>query len=128
MARIITKTKLDARSIDIINVIRNNASYAYQKDVPKIDKEQDIPKVGEILFGNPTHANEFINALVNRIALVRMQSATFNDPYKHLKKGYLEFGETVEDIFVGIIKAIKYDPEKGASREFKRTLDRKSVV
>lgn len=122
MARIIAKTKLDARSIDILNVIRNNASYAYQKDVPKIEKEQDIPKVGEILFGNPTHSNEFINALINRIALVRMQSATFNNPYKHLKKGYLEFGETVEDIFVGIIKAVKYDAEKGASREFKRTL------
>lgn len=122
MARIITKTKLDARSIDILNVIRNNASYAYQKDVPKIDKDQDIPKVGEILFGNPTHANEFINALINRIALVRVQSATFNNPYKHLKKGFLEFGESVEDIFVGIINAVKYDAEKGASREFKRTL------
>jgi hypothetical protein len=122
MARIIAKTKLDARSIDILNVIRNNASYAYHKDIPKIENEQDIPKVGEILFGNPTHSNEFINALINRIALVRMQSATFNNPYKHLKKGYLEFGETVEDIFVGIIRAVKYDPEKGASREFKRTL------
>lgn len=122
MARIIAKSKLDARSIDILNVIRNNASYAYQKDVPVITKEEDIPKVGEILFGNPTHSNEFINALVNRIALVRMQSATFNNPYKHLKKGYLEFGESVEDIFVGIIKAVKYDAEKGASREFKRTL------
>lgn len=122
MARIIAKTKLDARSIDILNVIRNNASYAYQKDIPTIEKEQDIPKVGEILYGNPTHSNEFINALINRIALVRMQSATFNNPYKHLKKGYLEFGETVEDIFVGIIRAVKYDPEKGASREFKRTL------
>lgn len=122
MARMIAKTKLDARSIDILNVIRNNASYAYQKDVPKIEKEQDIPKVGEILFGNPTHSNEFINALINRIALVRVQSATFNNPYKHLKKGYLEFGETVEDIFVSIINAVKYDPEKGSSREFKRTL------
>lgn len=122
MARIIANTKLNARSIDILNVIRNNASYAYQKDVPIIEKEQDIPKVGEILFGNPTHSNEFINALINRIALVRMQSATFNNPYKKLKKGFLEFGETVEDIFVGIIRAVKYDPEKGASREFKRTL------
>ena len=122
MSRIIAKTKLDARSIDILNVIRNNASYAYQKDIPKIETEQDIPKVGEILFGNPTHSNEFINALINRIALVRVQSVTFNNPYKHLKKGYLEFGETVEDIFVGIIKAVKYDPEKGTSREFKRTL------
>lgn len=128
MARIIAKTKLDARSIDILNVIRNNASYAYQKDIPKIEQEQDIPKVGEILFGNPTHSNEFINALVNRIALVRAQSATFNNPYKHLKKGYLEFGESVEDIFVGIIKAVKYDPEKGASREFKRTLPNVQTV
>lgn len=128
MARIISKTKLDARSIDILNVIRNNASYAYQKDIPKIEQEQDIPKVGEILFGNPTHSNEFINALVNRIALVRAQSATFNNPYKHLKKGYLEFGESVEDIFVGIIKAVKYDPEKGASREFKRTLPNVQTV
>lgn len=122
MARIIAKTKLDARSIDILNVIRNNASYAYQKDIPRIENEQDIPKVGEILYGNPTHSNEFINALINRIALVRMQSATFNNPYKHLKKGYLEFGESVEDIFVGIIRAVKYDPEEGANREFKRTL------
>lgn len=122
MPRIIAKTKLDARSIDILNVIRNNASYAYQKDVPAITQDEDIPKVGGILFGNPTHANEFINALVNRIALVRVQSATFNNPYKHLKKGYLEFGETVEDIFVGIIKAVKYDAEKAPSREFKRTL------
>ena len=89
-------------SVDILNVIRNNASYAYQKDVPKIEQEQDIPKVGEILFGNPTHSNEFINALINRIALVRMQSATFNNPYAILKKGYLEFGESIEDIFVSI--------------------------
>lgn len=122
MPRIIAKTKLDARTIDILNVIRNNASYPYQKDVPNITKEEDIPKVGEILFGNPMHANEFINALVNRIALVRAKSATFNNPYKHLKKGYLEFGETVENIFVGIIKAVKYNAEKAPDREFKRTL------
>lgn len=112
MARIIAKSKLDARSIDILNVIRNNASYAYQKDVPVIAKEEDIPKVGEILFGNPTHSNEFINALVNRIALVRMQSATFNNPYKHLKKGYLEFGESVEDILLELSRLSNMTPRR----------------
>lgn len=122
MAKRIAQTTLNARTIDILNVIRANASYEYQKDVPKIDKENDIPKVGEIIYGTPTHANEFLNALMNRIALVRLQSAVFNNPFSHLKKGYIEFGESVEDIFVGIIKAVKFDPEKAAGREFKRTL------
>lgn len=122
MAKRIAQTTLNARTIDILNVIRANASYEYQKDVPKIDKENDIPKVGEIIYGTPVHANEFINALVNRIAIVRLQSAIFNNPYSHLKKGFLEFGETVEDIFVGIIKAMKFDPEKAESREFKRSM------
>ena len=122
MAKRIAQTTLNARTIDILNVIRANASYEYQKDVPKIDKENDIPKVGEIIYGTPVHANEFINALVNRIAIVRLQSAIFNNPYAHLKKGYLEFGETVEDIFVGIIKAMKFDPEKAQGREFKRSM------
>ncbi len=121
MAKRIAQTTLNARTIDILNVIRANASYEYQKDVPKIDKENDIPKVGEIIYGTPVHANEFINALVNRIAIVRLQSAIFNNPYSHLKKGFLEFGETVEDIFVGIIKAMKFDPEKTEGREFKRS-------
>lgn len=122
MAKRIAQTTLNARTIDILNVIRANASYEYQKDVPKIDKENDIPKVGEIIYGTPVHANEFINALVNRIAIVRLQSAIFNNPYSRLKKGYLEFGETVEDIFVGIIKAMKFDPEKSEGREFKRSM------
>lgn len=122
MAKRIAQTTLNARTIDILNVIRANASYEYQKDVPKIDKENDIPKVGEIIYGTPTHANEFLNALMNRIALVRLQSAVFNNPFSHLKKGYIEFGESVEDIFVGIIKAVKFDSEKAACREFKRTL------
>ena len=122
MAKRIAQTTLNARTIDILNVIRANASYEYQKDVPKIDKENDIPKVGEIIYGTPAHANEFINALINRIAIVRLQSAIFNNPYSQLKKGFIEFGETVEDIFVGIIKAVKFDPEKAEGREFKRTL------
>lgn len=122
MAKKIAVTNLNARTIDILNVIRANASYEYQKDVPKIEKENDIPTIGEYICGTPAHANEFLNALINRIALVRVKSAVFNNPYSHLKKGYLEFGESVEDIFVGIINAVKYTPEKAPEREFKRTV------
>lgn len=122
MSRRIANSTLNASTIDIMNVIRQNASYEYQQNVPKVAIASDIPKVGEVIYGTPTFANQFINALVNRIAIVRVQSATFNNPYSILKKGYIEFGETVEDIFVSIAKAVDFDPEKATQREFQRTI------
>lgn len=122
MPRRIVQTTLNASTLDILNVIRQNASYDYQQNVPEVTQATDIPKVGEVIYGTPAFANQFLNALINRIATVRVQSATFNNPYSMLKKGYIEFGETIEDIFVGIAKVVDYTPEKGASREFKRTM------
>ena len=122
MARRIANSTLNASTIDILNVIRQNASYDYQQNVPEVETVNDIPKVGEIIYGTPAFANQFINALVNRIAIVRVQSATFNNPYSILKKGYIEYGESVEDIFVSIAKAVDFNVEKAAKREFQRTI------
>lgn len=118
----IAATTLNASTLDIINTIRANASYEYQSLVPEITTATEIPKVGEILFGYPALANQFINALVNRIASVRVKSANFNNPYAPLKKGFLEFGETVEEAFVSVAKAREFSVEKAPAREFKRTL------
>ena len=122
MARRIAVSNLNASTMDILNTIRANASAEYQQYVPEVTKATDIPKVGEVLYGYPAFANQFINALVNRIALVRVNSATFNNDYAELKKGYLEFGETVEEVFVNIAKAREFSAEKAKDREFKRTL------
>lgn len=122
MARKIAVSTLNASTIDILNVIRQNASLQYQNQVPVVETKNDIPKVGEKIYGTPALANEFINALVNRIALVRIKSATFNNPYRDLKKGYLEFGETIEEVFVNIARVRTFDVEKVDEREFKRTL------
>ena len=122
MPRRISNTTLNASTIDILNVIRQNASLEYQNNVPEITQATDIPAVGEVLMGYPALANQFINALVNRIALVRVESATFNNPYAPLKKGYLEYGETVEEIFVNIAKVFVFSEEKAEARELKRYL------
>ena len=122
MAKRIANTQLNGRTIDILNVIRTNASYEYQQSIPLINDAQGIPRVGEALYGNPTLANEFINALVNRIALVVVNSAVFYNPYSILKKGYIEYGETVEEIFTKIVKVQEFSAEKAVTREFKRTI------
>ena len=122
MPKRIANTTLNASTIDILNVIRANASYEYQSAVPEITKTTDIPAVGEILYNTPALANIFIHSLVNRIALVKVKSAIFNNAYSQLKKGYLEFGEVVEEVFVNIAKAREFSAEKAESREFKRTI------
>lgn len=122
MAKRIAVSTLNASTIDILNVIRQNATAEYQSLVPIVATETDIPKVGEVLFGYPALANQFINALVNRIAAVRVKSAVFNNGFADLKKGYLEFGESIEEVFVNIAKAREFSAEKAEAREFKRTL------
>ena len=122
MAKKIAVSTLNASTLDILNTIRQNASYEYQSLVPEVTSAHDIPAVGEVLYGYPALANQFLNALVNRIALVQVKSSLYNNPYARLKKGYLEFGETIEEVFVEIAKAREFSAEKAASREFKRTL------
>lgn len=122
MPRRIAVSTLNASTINILNVIRANASAEYQSMVPEITKDNEIPRVGEVLYGYPALANQFLASLVNRIALVRVKSAVFNNAYSKLKKGYLEFGETVEEVFVGIAKAREFSAEKAEARELKRTI------
>lgn len=122
MPRKIAVSTLNASTIDILNTIRANASAQYQDQVPEVATNYDVRQVGDVFFGYPNLANEFLSALVNQIALVRIRSATFNNPYRMFKKGFLETGETVEEVFVQIAKARDFSPEKAASRELKRTI------
>ena len=121
MAHLVAQSKLNASTIDILNVIRQNASLEYQSKVPKVNNVDDIMKVGEIIRGTPGFSNQFVNTLVNRIAFVLVQSSTFNNPFKMLKKGVLDYGEVIEDVFINIAKVVDYDPSKAESREFART-------
>ena len=122
MAKRIAITELNATTLDILNVIRENASALYRDKIPTITDVKDLPKVGDVLYGYPALANEFVSALVNRIALVRIKSANFNNMYADLKKGYLEFGEVVEEVFVNLAKAREFSVAKAEAREFKRVL------
>lgn len=123
MKRRISVQNLNASTVDILNVIRKNAGQQYQDLVPEISKSSEIPKVGEVLFGYPALANQCISALINRIAAVRVKSVTFNDPMnKRFGKGLLEYGETVEEIFVQIANVRVFDYDKAEKRELKRTM------
>ena len=95
------------KGMAILNVIRSEASQAYQDRIP-IATPDNIAEVGNPILKFEAHANEFLNALVNRIGLVIITSRMYNNPLKEFKRGEVTLGETVEEIFVNIIKAEPY--------------------
>lgn len=113
-------SELNASTVDILNVIRSNASVDYQSNVPEIAQAREIVHVGQSIMGEASLLNEFVNALVNRIALVRIRSAIFYNPYAELKKGILALGETVEEVYVSMAKAMCFSADKAEKRDLKR--------
>ena len=118
-----TVKTLTNSSVDILNVIRENASQNYRDYVPKATPDADsVRQIGAIIMDFPALQNEFLNSLVNRIGRVLITSKMYDNPWSFFKKGMLEFGETVEEIFVNIAKPFQFDPATAESTIFKREI------
>lgn len=113
--------ELNASSVDILNAIRNNASQTYRNLVPRAT-DTNVREIGRILMGNPTFQNEFLSSLVNRIGMVLITSKMYSNPWSIFKKGRMEYGETIEEIFVNIAKAHTYDVDVAEEQVFKREI------
>ena len=110
-------------SVDVLNAIRNNATMNYKNYVPIATPDADsIRTIGAIIMDNPQLQNEFLSALVNRIGRVLITSKMYENPWSMFKKGMLEFGETIEEIFVNIAKPFQFDPEGSENTVFKREI------
>lgn len=123
MPNIPNAMKLTKKSVDILNAIRNSASVNYRDYVPKAtDNLDSIREIGAVIMNYPVLQNEFLNALVNRIGRVMITSKMFTNPWAMFKKGMLDFGETIEEIFVNIAKPFKYDPAVAENKVFAREI------
>ena len=110
-------------SVDILNAIRNNATQNYRDYVPKATPDADsIRQIGAIIMDYPALQNEFLSALVNRIGRVLITSKMYDNPWAFFKRGLLEFGESVEEIFVNIAKPFQFDPAVAETNVFKREI------
>lgn len=110
-------------SVDILNAIRNNASTNYREYVPQATLDSDsIREIGAVIMDYPALQNEFLSALVNRIGRVILTSKSYDNPWAMFKKGMLEFGESIEEVFVNIAKPFQFDPHVAESNVFKREI------
>lgn len=116
-----------ANGVNVLNVIRQNATAVYQDRIPEATAE-NLHEVGDAILTYEAQANEFVNTLVNRIGLVILNNRMATNPLAALKKGRLAVGETIEEIYIDVIKAQTYDPRAAQDTLFKRHLPNVSSV
>ena len=98
-------------SLDILNRIRAEASQEYQDRIPEASRE-NLASIGQAFASYSVLYNEFKDALINRIGLTLLETATFENKLKGLKLGTITSGQDVQEIFVGMAKAEGvYDPD-----------------
>lgn len=111
-------------SKDVINAILNEGwSINYRDYVPITATDADsIRDIGKIIMDAPNLRNAFATDLINRIVLVIVTSKMYDNPWARLKKGKLDIGESVEEIFVNMARAELYNPAGSAETVFKRSI------
>jgi len=98
-------------NIDWLNAFRNELGYDYQSRIPEAT-QANVQDVVQKLWTFKPQMNQFIDALVNRIGLVIFSEWSWNNPLAPLKRGMLNWGETIEEIMVGLIEADEYDSDR----------------
>lgn len=95
-------------AVEAMNTIRANASTFYQGVVP-VATAGNISAVADPILNYQSVNNEFLNALVNRIALTIVHQRMFTNPLDRFKKGMIPLGNDVQEIFTNPAKGVGYD-------------------
>lgn len=123
MAKAPAKTSLTGDSVKILNAIRGQASPYYQNMIPRAtENDTSIREIGNIMMQFQPLQNEFLSALYNRIGRVIITSKMYYNPWAPFKKGLMELGETIEEVFVNIARAHTFNPEVAETEFMKREI------
>lgn len=136
MAEKPTNKKLNAKTPQILNTIRESVGGDFEAGTPHVlsvgdemadgvtatseDSLMSIRAFGQAIMSNVGWQNAFLSELLNRIGLEIISSKSYQNPWANLKRGRLEYGEVIEDIFINICEPFSYNPELAESQVDKR--------
>ena len=86
------------------------------------DDNRSLHNIGQYIMQYESYQNAYLTALVNRIARVIVTSRMWKDKWAVFDMGKMDYGETIEEIFVNIAKPHSYDPAKAETQVFKREI------
>lgn len=94
--------------LEILNTIRANSSQMYQDRIPEATAN-NLKDIGGLLVDYQVARNEFVDALINKIAFTICSSRRYKNPLSVLKKGKKPFGTDIEEIYVNPVAGSEFD-------------------
>ena len=94
----------------VFNVIREDSSKVFMETVPSATAD-NINTLSNILFNDAYQPmlNEFVNNLINRIALTIVRNKSYDNPLSIFKKGSVPLGTDIQDIYENPAVAETYE-------------------
>lgn len=87
-------------AIEILATIRDNSTLDYQTRVSAATRD-NLASVGQAITSDKNIMNEFMEALINKVALSSVKSRMYTNPLAKLKTGIGKpMGNTIEEIFI----------------------------
>lgn len=112
----ITPFKPDTPNYKILNYVRNRSGNDYRDRVPAAT-QSDISATINALNNNVQLMNEFAQGFVNKVGLTIAKNRNWTNKLAKFKRGMLEFGESIEEFNVGLVRAYVYDFDKDYGEE-----------
>ena len=89
-------------------------------EIQNLDNTSTLHTIGQIITEYQPYRNQFVDTLINRIAMVMVTSKTWDNPWSVFKRGTMELGESIEEVFVNIARPFSFNPDKAENRVFRR--------
>lgn len=122
MSFIPDRVAITYNSYDVLNAIRNSATENYRNNTNPVTNVNEFNELGVTLTQMPNLCNEFINTLWNKLIFAVVRYRSYTNPWAMFKKGIVEMGEIIEEIFPELCKVHDYNPERAESEMLKREL------
>ena len=119
-----TVKAMPKNTVDVLKAINNEMlrnNPGFEDRLPEVTQE-NIREYGTALLSYQPTQNEFIDTMVNLIGRIWTEYRMFTNPLRVLKKGMLEYGDTVEMMYTRIAKAHQFDPEQSETEWMKREI------
>lgn len=108
-------------NVDIFNATINSSA-KLRGAVEAVTTPEGLGSAWNVIENNIELKNEFVSTLMNRIGKVLITSKSYTNPLASLKKGLLQFGELVEDIYINLAEVERFDPESAETTLYARTI------
>lgn len=115
------------KNVELLNIIRANMSQQYQDRIPEAT-QLNLAEVSNAILEDTLTRNEFLYALTDQIARIKIRQNTYVNPLAFLKQEKIDYGNTIEEVYMELIKAQGYDIRDAEDTLFKRQLPNVSAI